>query len=236
MDISVRTTAYTVEDRSWLGSRDGTSFTESITLDVSTFSAVTHYPNGYIPSGTVLSLLANGKYGPYAGSPGEVQTVSTTGGPTGGTFTLSFGGQTTAAIQWNATAAAVQSALEALANINVGDVTVTGGPGPATPWVVTFGGRFAGENVPLMTATASLTGGTTPNITIVETTAGGGTGSGGTQTAVGFLFNTTAVRTGLAGVGAPLLWRGVIKTSRLPAASGLDATARTQLAAKFRFK
>jgi hypothetical protein len=109
----------------------------------------------------------------------EVQTITITGSPTGGTFTLTYSGQTTAAIAYNATAAAVQSALEALSNINVNDITVAGGPGPATPWTVTFdsgldGGQFDGTNVAEMTATSSLTGGTTPAVAVTTTTGGGG--------------------------------------------------------------
>ena len=42
----------------------------------------------------------------------SVQQVSLTGGPTGGTFTLSFSGQTTAPLAYNATPDAVQSALK----------------------------------------------------------------------------------------------------------------------------
>lgn len=65
-----------------------------------------------------------------AGFDPKVTYVVTIGGsPTGGTFTLSFGGQTTAGIAFNATAAAVQAALEALSNLDPGDVTVTGNAG-----------------------------------------------------------------------------------------------------------
>ena len=49
-------------------------------------------------------------------------------GATGGTFTLTFDGQTTAPIAYDATAAPVQAALEALGNVEPGDVVVTGGP------------------------------------------------------------------------------------------------------------
>lgn len=67
-DISVQTTSYQVENRSWLlgphGTESGT--TPSITLDVSAFTAATHYPNGYFPSGIVLGVItATGLYGPY---------------------------------------------------------------------------------------------------------------------------------------------------------------------------
>ena len=43
----------------------------------------------------------------------------------GGTFTLTYAGQTTGAIAHNASAATVQTALEALSNIGPGDVLVT---------------------------------------------------------------------------------------------------------------
>lgn len=50
----------------------------------------------------------------------EVQSV-TVSDATGGTFTLSFGGKTTAAIAYNATPAQVQAALQALSTIGKGD-------------------------------------------------------------------------------------------------------------------
>jgi hypothetical protein len=41
-------------------------FVQSGTLDVATFTAGTHYPNGYIPSGTVLAkVTATGLLAPY---------------------------------------------------------------------------------------------------------------------------------------------------------------------------
>lgn len=99
----------------------------------------------------------------------EVQTVAITGVPTGGSFTLTFDGQTTAAIAWNANAAAVQSALVALSNVDAGDITVTG-TNPS--FTLTFGGQYGGDNVPQVTATPSLTGGTAPSVTTGTTTAG----------------------------------------------------------------
>ncbi len=234
MDLSVRREGpWVPEDRSWLGSRDGTEVTRSITLDVSAFTEGTHYPDGYIKSGTVLTHLGSNMYGPYGGSASEAQTVTITGGPTGGTFTLTLAGQTTAGIAYNATAAAVKAALEALSNVNVGDVAVTGGPGPATPYVVTFTGQYAGEDMPAMTASgASLTGGTSPAVGVTTTTAGGGAAGA----AEGFLFNSTPVRSGGPDVGAPLHWRGVIRESRLPTNHGLDAAAKADLASRFRFE
>lgn len=101
----------------------------------------------------------------------EVQSVATSGTPTGGTFTLSFKGQQTAPIAWNSSAANVQSALEALANIEPGEAVATGGPLP-TAVVVTFGGRYAGSDVPAMVTTAALTGGSSPAVAVTTTTQG----------------------------------------------------------------
>jgi hypothetical protein len=105
--------------------------------------------------------------GPLDGGTAEVQTVTIGGAPTGGTFTLTVpiaGAGTTAAIAFNAAASAVQTALRALPGL--GGVTVTG----SGPYTVTFPSTLG--NVPQMTATSSLTGGTTPGVTVATTTPG----------------------------------------------------------------
>ena len=109
--------------------------------------------------------------GPLTGT-AETQTVTITGTPTGGTFTLTYAGQTTTAIPYNASAATVQAALVALPNLQTGDVAVGGGPGPGTPWTVAFAAEFG--NVPPMTAAGSFTGGTAPAIAVTTTTPGTG--------------------------------------------------------------
>lgn len=103
----------------------------------------------------------------------EVQSVAITGGPTGGTYTLSYSGQTTGAIVYNATATQVRTALAALSNIGTGNVTCTGGPHPSSPVEVTFTGALAGTDVAQMTATGSLTGGTSPTVAVTTSTPGG---------------------------------------------------------------
>lgn len=108
----------------------------------------------------------------YAGNAltNEVQTLTVNA--TGGTFTITFDGQTTGNIAEAATGATIQTAMEALSNIVAGDVTVAGAAGG--PWTFTFGGYYAGKNVPLMTGDDTLlTGITLPAITFVETTPGG---------------------------------------------------------------
>lgn len=103
----------------------------------------------------------------------DVQTVSISGTPTGGTFALAFGGQITAPIAYNAAASAVQTALQALSTIGSGNVTCTGGPLPGTPVVCTFAGTLATGFQGLMTSNSGgLTGGTTPTVSVAHTTPG----------------------------------------------------------------
>lgn len=113
-------------------------------------------------------------------SPGgvnEVQTATITGTPTGGTFKLAFRGQQTSALAFNATGATVQAALQLLGRIGPGGATVSGGAGG--PYVITFAGKLAARDNPLITlANNSLTGGTSPTIGIVETTKGDSTYAG----------------------------------------------------------
>ena len=103
--------------------------------------------------------------------PNETQTLTITGTPTGGTFTLLYVDQTTSAIAYNASAATVDAALEALSNIGAGDVTCAGGPLPGTPVTIQFTGALAGgDRALLVPNTAGLTGGTVPAATVTTTT------------------------------------------------------------------
>lgn len=83
-------------------------------------------------------------------------TVTVTGTPTGGTFTLTVAGQTTAPIAFDAAASAVEAALEALSTVST--ATVTGSAGG--PYTVVVAGVLTGSG-------AGLTGGTTPSLTVV---------------------------------------------------------------------
>lgn len=110
----------------------------------------------------------------------EVQTVTISGAPTAGTFTLSYGGQTTAALEFNSTAAEVQTALGALSTIGAANISVTstnagGGTAAGGPYVVTFIGSLGDSStITAITGTSSLTGGTSPTVTAAVTTAGAG--------------------------------------------------------------
>lgn len=224
-EIAQRSTQYAGEDRRWLdGGFHGQDTNKEVTLNGDLFPAAT-YPDGRVPSGIVLGIVtATGLAGPYGGRTNEVQSVNL-GAATAGTITIGFDGETTAAIAFNASAADVQAALQALSNIGPGDVAVTGGPLPGTV-TLTFAGQYAGMDVPTVVVTPTgLTGGT---VTVTTVTAGGSAVTDGRQTAVGHLLNTETVRAG-AQVLTAVVRHGVVNENLLPAGSLLDAAAKADL-------
>ncbi|MFF1298150.1 MULTISPECIES: hypothetical protein [unclassified Streptomyces] len=226
MDIQPYTSTETLAvGRPWLMSTLGIEANETITLDLTKFSENLHWtpasayqPERKLKSGIPLGkLTASGLWAPYNAVSNEVQTLTVTGSPTGGTFTITWSGQTTTALAYNATAAQVQAALEALSNIAPGDVVVTGNAGG--PWTLTWGGTQLGENVAAPTTTESFTGGTTPDITIATTTAGGTAATAdGADVFKGFLFTEVSFYPGSTKCAAPLMVHGQIDPSKLPVA------------------
>lgn len=59
------TETFTQDDQRWLASQHGADTAQPVTLDVSKFTAGTHYPDGFIKSGCVLAVYDDGKVGPY---------------------------------------------------------------------------------------------------------------------------------------------------------------------------
>lgn len=115
-----------------------------------------------------VPICASGAYGAQEAiscsenqpSANEVQSLTAQGTVSGGTFTLTYDGQTTTAIAWNASAATIKAALDALSNLAPADTSLTGGALPGTPVVVTFQGALAGANVSqLAVDNALITGG-----------------------------------------------------------------------------
>jgi hypothetical protein len=111
----------------------------------------------------------------------ESQAIAMVGSPTGGTFTLTFMGQQTTLLPFDATSAMVQSALEALPAIGKGNITAIGGPLAAPPGsgqipgniVVTFQKLLTNTALPLITANSSgLTGGVNPTVQTTITIPG----------------------------------------------------------------
>lgn len=99
------------------------------------------------------------------GTHNEVDVITVNGldgaSPSGGTFTITVntgtgGAQTTAAIPYNATKEHIQLALEALSNIDPGDVAVTGSAGG--PWTLTFGGALADTAITVTVDDTLVTG------------------------------------------------------------------------------
>lgn len=108
---------------------------------------------------------------PVIDGPGasETQTVTIGGSPAGGSFTLSYRGRTTGPIAYNASASAVRTALLAGTTLTANELEVTGSAGG--PYTVKVNG-YKG-NIEQLTATSSLTGGTSPTVTVATTTQGG---------------------------------------------------------------
>ena len=113
-----------------------------------------------------------------------VQTVAVSPANATGTFTLTYASEVTDPIARLATAAQVQSALEALPAIGAGNVRVQGGAGGT--WVVTFQNSLGGLELATMGAAASLSSGGTVT---VDTVSAGGQGGAPPQNPV--LFGVT---------------------------------------------
>jgi hypothetical protein len=102
-----------------------------------------------------------------SGATAEVQTLTISGSPTGGTFSVTLAGYGTASgINYNAAASTVQTALRSAWGLAV-DVTGSAGG----PYTITY--PTAAGNVPLAAADGStLTGGTSPSAAVVVATPG----------------------------------------------------------------
>ena len=90
----------------------------------------------------------------------EVQFIKLAGEPKNGTFTLTFDGQTTAPIDWDAGPLRVHAALSALSNLEPLDITVNQEWWkPYAPWKIGFnqiGTKFRGVDVPTITGDPDL--------------------------------------------------------------------------------
>ena len=131
--------------------------------------------SGYALSNFTLSQAAQDSKVKVDGFPSsaavsEVQTASLSAAPASGTFTLTYRGETTAAINWNATADDIKAALELLSTVNTDDITVSGPIADGTTFM------FASSlgNVDLIMINSSLKDGGAGDITvsIAETRAG----------------------------------------------------------------
>lgn len=212
------------EDHSWLGSAYGTDACNPGTLDSDAF--LTLWPTGIVPSGIVLFKHSSNLYRPFSGVAADEVVTLTEGGAGLTSWTATFGGQTTTALDDDATAAQVQAALEALSTIGEGNVTVTGTTAPIA-MTVTFVNDLADADVGAITTTP--TGGT--GTVVVAVTTAGGTD---TETAAGHLFTTTDLGGTTAAtvdkVSVPIFWGpGEVIEANLPDNHGLTTGAKTDL-------
>lgn len=125
---------------------------------------------------------ATQKWNVWAYSTGEVNTITDTGTTTGGTYTITVNGETTTAIAYDAANATILAALNALGNVDAGDVVLSGGgaAGPNTaPLVLTWGGKFSNQDVAVSIDSSGVTGGGSFVMTTVAGAANGVDGSGG---------------------------------------------------------
>ena len=99
------------------------------------------------------------------------QTITPSGTISGGTFTLTYNGQTTVALAYNSTAAQITTALENLPNIGPGNVLCSGSALPGGTITITFQNLLGGIPTTLITYTNSLTG-SSPVLTVAAATTG----------------------------------------------------------------
>jgi hypothetical protein len=112
----------------------------------------------------------------YATDASLIHAIVSEGTPTGGTFTITIRNRktgvtlgTTATIAFNATAATIDTAIEAITGLNT--VTSAGGPLP-TAVSITWAGTLASTPLALTVDSSALTGGTAPVIHTRENSAG----------------------------------------------------------------
>lgn len=102
----------------------------------------------------------------------EVQTYTLDALMTAGTFTLSYKGETTAAIAFNATVAQITTALELLTTVEVGDITMEAAHEPDTELTCSWTFLSSLGDVPMLSM--DITGATGPaQCTWAESTRGG---------------------------------------------------------------
>ena len=131
----------------------------------------------------------------FAVATNAVQKVTFSGEPTSGKWQLTFGGQTTAELAHNVSAATVQGELEGLSTIGAGNVGVAGTM--AAGFTVTFQGTLAAAPQDLLTVSSTLVSNalSEPTIQNVPTVNAAGTATlptDGTFVLKDYLGNETA--------------------------------------------
>jgi hypothetical protein len=119
--------------------------------------------------------LAGSGFG-QAGLDDKVRWLKVGGTASGGTFTLTVGASTTAAIAYNATAGTIQTAITGLASVGAGNATCTGGPINTTPVRILFTGTLNTATGPTLPSPISVDGalltGSSPTIALTRLSPG----------------------------------------------------------------
>lgn len=108
----------------------------------------------------------------YPPAVSEVQTLSPDSPATGGSFTLTYDGQETAPIAYDATTSEIQAALEDLSNVKEGDIVVSGGSLDAGDNLTFTFDESKGDVSMLEFDFSNLDGATDSGSTITETVKG----------------------------------------------------------------
>lgn len=213
--IATTTETFGGGDYRWLKSARGTEHPQSGTLDTSTFTEGTHYPNGYFPSGLpVYFNAASGLYEPFDGSTGDTSEVWTFteggSGLTSWTFTPS-GGTASGSLDDDISAADLQTAIDA--KYGEGNIIVTGGPFATGAFTLTVNPDGELANTNLTPPTTTPTGGT--GVVTVATATGGSAGLDG------FVFHD--VDATQADPAVAILTDVTVDADYLPVATGLSS-------------
>lgn len=167
----------------------------------------------------------------WVGASNEVNTITSDAATpaTAGDFTLTVNGVTSAAIAFDADAADIQAALEAMSNIVPGDVVaVDSGSGTdlgdaSHVVTLTWGGNLAGQNI---TITADFTGISAGSDHVLATSTAGGSNPSDGGLIDAFLWAPDEPHVGLlAGETHIQVFRmGVIHAADIPVPSGESRT------------
>ena len=168
---------------------------------------------------------ADDEYEVWLGQSNEVNTITSNATPaTAGTFTLTIEGEVSDPIAFDADAADVQAAIEAMDAFVPGDVSAAdsgGGTdlGDASHVVtLTWGGNYAGQDITISIQTGGLTG----NAHALATTTAGGSDAADGSDIDAFLWSPAAPHL-TSDVGQQIInvfLRGVIHAADVPVPSG----------------
>ncbi|MBD3251289.1 hypothetical protein GF380_02335 [Candidatus Uhrbacteria bacterium] len=140
--------------------------------------AITVLTDGTVDAGDVFSSVAidtviylstnDGRWSDSDVGRNEIQTITVSTDATGGTYQVIYDGATSSALAYDANAATIEAALEAMSTIDVGNVRVTG----TGPYTVEFMNDLGDQALDEMTTATGSILPATATVTVAEATAG----------------------------------------------------------------